>query len=71
VHPNVGAVDADFFGGHREVDCLKQGIRSGVRLRSGYRLPMAEGEEANSFHSGFSTGCCFDIPSTLAQLFRH
>jgi hypothetical protein len=38
-----------------------------VRARD--RLPVAEGEESDSFHSGFSAGCCLDIPSTLAHFF--
>ena len=52
MHPEIGAVRAEFFGRDRELDRLQQRVGRRARLRLGRRGPVAEGEEADVFHGG-------------------
>ena len=51
VHPEICAIDAQFFRGYRELDRLQKRIRRGAYVRVRRWCPVPEGEKTDLFHA--------------------
>ena len=56
VHAEVRAIEAQFFGGYRELDRLQNGIRRRAHLRVWRCCPVPEGKKADLFHARYLQG---------------
>ena len=53
VHAEIRAIEAQFFGGYRELDRLQKRIRRCVYVRVRRWCPVPEGEKADLFHATY------------------
>jgi hypothetical protein len=53
VHAEIRAIEAQFFGGYRELDRLQKRIGRCPNVRVARWCPVPEGEKADFFHATY------------------